>query len=326
MLKNASGASLVLAALALTVSQTSAAPPDHAGGIPKISACMEIVAPGSYRVANNLPGTSALFPDGDCIRVGADNVTIDLDGFEINGGGSFGAGITDNGVARQATTIRNGTITGFAFGIDFNIDAPGSEGTVVEEVRAIKNGYGMRVGWSGVVRNSVAQDNGSNGIFVRGGGSVVAHNLVTGNDGHGIFTDAGTVVIGNSARFNGGNGINANAPTTLVNNTASENDGDGIAVSSGVQLAGSVVSGNTAVANGEDGIDVNAVGSVVSGNSVTGNTVDGLSVECPSNVFDNAAVGNGGVSGTNNLVLLNTTFSEFCDAINNLASTATPPS
>ncbi len=244
-------------------------------------------------------------------------MTIDLGGFELRGNG-MGSGITDDGTVRQETTIRNGTITGFAAGIDFDISTTGQEGTVVEDVRAIANGVGIRVGRSGVVRHSVVRDNTSTGIIVGGGGSVVAYNLVRDNGGTGILADTGAVIIGNSSTFNTLDGISAGGATTVVDNTVVQNGRDGIAVSASVQLAGSVVSGNTAFANTEDGIDVNSVGSVVSGNASSANNGAGLSVECPSNVFDNAVVGN-----TTNLELLNTTFNEACTDTNNLASTAT---
>jgi hypothetical protein len=269
-LKPRNGQSIIVTAAmtcgaALLATTASAAPPDIQGE--KIQNCAVITSPGFYRVTANLPAGGGLLDNGDCIQVGADDVTIDLAGFELSGIG-IGSGITDDGTERQETTIRNGTITGFAAGIDFDTAPDGQQGTVVEEVRAIANGIGIRVGRSGIVRHSVVRDNtGVVGISVAGGGSVVAYNLVSDNGGIGIQADTGAVIIGNSSTFNTGDGISAGGATTVVDNTVVQNGGDGIAVSAAVQLAGSVVSGNTAFANTGDGIDVNSVGSVVSGNA-----------------------------------------------------------
>jgi hypothetical protein len=76
-----------------------------------IGVCGIISEPGSYVLTKNLNAI------GDCLTVTADYVTIDLGGFTIFGDGT-GAGIKGDGT-RLAITMRDGTITNLADGIDF---------------------------------------------------------------------------------------------------------------------------------------------------------------------------------------------------------------
>ena len=59
---------------------------------------------------------------GDCLVVGANRITINLQGHSIiqDQPTPFGAGITDGGIARDVVVVRNGSITGFVFGIELD--------------------------------------------------------------------------------------------------------------------------------------------------------------------------------------------------------------
>jgi len=160
-----------------------------------INSCQTINEPGSYQLSKNLQAT------GDCLIVAVDNVTIDLDGFTIEGDGT-GQGIGDGDVARQNITVRNGTVRNFRIGV--SLAKPGGEHSVrsvIERIRAVQNTFfGIRSGRYSVVRDCVASDNGTSGIFVSGG-----------------------LIVGNVAINNASTGILALCPSNLIGNIASEN-------------------------------------------------------------------------------------------------------
>src|SRR5262249_12059790 len=57
----------------------------------------------------------------DCLVVANDRITIDLQGHQIfDDCVSFGAGITDAGIARDGITVKNGTASLYFFGIDLS--------------------------------------------------------------------------------------------------------------------------------------------------------------------------------------------------------------
>jgi hypothetical protein len=80
------------------------------GGFP-----YKITVPGSYRLSGNLVVKAA---DTTAVDIQTSNVTLDLNGFSITGPGSsvglYGVADLD---ADSAIAIRNGTITGFSYGI-----------------------------------------------------------------------------------------------------------------------------------------------------------------------------------------------------------------
>ena len=181
---------MVLAGLGAGANDASAAPKG-------ITGCQTIFVSGSYILTKNLRIS------GDCIIVAADNVTIDLDGYTIEGDGT-GQGIGDADVPRQDVTIRNGTVKSFYVGIGFA--KPGGEHsvrTVVERIRAIGNTFfGIRSGRHSVVRDCVVSDNGTSGMFVAGG--LIIGNTVLNNNSTGILALCPSNFIGN---FSSGNGV-----------------------------------------------------------------------------------------------------------------------
>src|SRR6187399_3143824 len=92
-----------------------------------------ISARGSWYLTRNLTATD----DGPSITVSADNVTIDLNGFNLAGGGI--APGTRTGIqapaAQKGLCVRNGTLTGWT---NSAITAPGSGGSY-ENLRFIDN-------------------------------------------------------------------------------------------------------------------------------------------------------------------------------------------
>jgi hypothetical protein len=167
-----------------------------------------ITVPGSYRLSGNLTVPAG----GVGILVGADNVTIDLNGFQIAGTNREGTGVGDSGL-RHGTTVRNGTITNFFAGISL----VRTDGAEITQVRAIANAqFGILVDQNSIVTGNVA-GRGAFGIVARDG-SLVSGNLVFGNTVIGIDVIGGSV-IGNIARGNGTQ-FKIFCPSNLVANTA----------------------------------------------------------------------------------------------------------
>jgi hypothetical protein len=166
-----------------------------AGGFP-----YRITQPGSYKLSGNL-----VVPAGvDGIGILTDGVTIDLNGFRISGavtcfiyaGGvvcdpfqpSSPAGISGT---TNDVTIRNGSIVGFAFGIELL-----GTNNLVEEIHATGNfDTGIQVSKALVRRNTVGQ-NGNTGIHADV--ATVMENVVIDN---GFFALRGTDILYGSNLF-----------------------------------------------------------------------------------------------------------------------------
>ncbi len=164
---------LVLAAPALAVdgvleiNQTCAVQtgcfPGDAAAFP-----VAITASGSYRLTSNLSPAAA-----DAIRVGAEDVTIDLNGFRLVGTGCC-TGISADDTPHVA--VRNGVVRGFQFGLDMGAHNR-VENLTVRNCAAtgiIMNGPG------GFVRGNIVTDNLADGLQM---GSDVAYgeNQFSGN-------------------------------------------------------------------------------------------------------------------------------------------------
>lgn len=133
-----------------------------------------IALPGSYRLTSNLETGGA---DGIVIGSGVKVVTIDLNGFQIDGGGT-GSGIGIRGQPNaSAITVRNGTIQ--AMGGD-GIDIGGS--AVIESVQALGNGgHGIDVNQTSIVRNGRIVGNGGWGILFSTQDSLYSGNVIANN-------------------------------------------------------------------------------------------------------------------------------------------------
>jgi hypothetical protein len=165
------------------------------GGFPYV-----ISQPGSYKLSGNLSVSSTT---SSAIRIKANFVTIDLNGFSIIGPGSGTAyGIEAyNPQAPDATpthvTVVNGAITGFG----------GSSGI-------FSGGGAMFLGAHARVQNTHVS-NDFFGIIV-GLGSLVIGNIVETSGG--IIFDLGSIVRDNTVTVGGG--IGGNCPAVIVGNAA----------------------------------------------------------------------------------------------------------
>jgi hypothetical protein len=147
-----------------------------------------VTQPGSYCLTGNLQTAIA---SGEAISVQADNVTIDLSGFTLQG--TAGVSTLTRGVHswnRRGITVRNGTIAGFFHGIlldSNNLDL--SRDHVVEKVLVRDCTYtGIQMeGVAMILRESTIRDIGGptghhpNGVIAcenGNGGSIQVLNVV----------------------------------------------------------------------------------------------------------------------------------------------------
>jgi hypothetical protein len=196
--------------------------PGDAPGFP-----VTLSVPGSYKLAGNL-----VVPNENttAIAITADNVTLDLNGFVIQGPTACDAAAhtcvptgTGDGIDfrdRFAISILNGSIKGMGHnGLTGEVTAF-LQGRVsrVDRVTAISNGAnGILTGVGGIIVGNVAFNNGSAGIFC-GAGCVVKDNNSINNGGDGIATGSGSNVSGNTVTQNARYGLNALADTGYSNN------------------------------------------------------------------------------------------------------------
>lgn len=214
-----------------------------------------ITSAGSYRLSGNL-----VVPDANTngLLVSADDVSIDLVGFEIKGpvvcsGSSLsctpfnasGAGVAVSALGSvSGLSVRDGSIRGMGIGVQLGEQ---SEATNLR-VRSNRSGGISVIAGSTVSANAIHQ-NGGGGIFVFGG-STVSRNSVYENGGDGIVDGfGGSTIVGNTTYQNGGEGIEVYRGSTVSGNTSHSNEGIGIRADSGC-----TVQGNTVRANGGVGL------------------------------------------------------------------------
>lgn len=212
--------------------------------------------------------------------IGADNVTLNLNGHTIDGNESLvdpcpescDVGV-DNTAGHAGLIIKGGSIEGFAVGVL----VIGADANQLRHLAVSRNFY------SGVI---IADSTDS---LVQGC-SVTENGLTTDQAGMDLFTSHGIVIRGNTISRNGDIGIQAGGAgdrNRIVNNVISDNPEAGI----GLDGTANVLSGNRVQRNG-DGIDVGGDDNVVTGNLVTD------AVGCP----DGCGYGISFEGGANNLI------------------------
>ncbi len=168
--------------------------------------------PGFYYLTGNLSSLS-----GPGITINADDVTIDLMGFRLQGNGSGGGpGIDLNG--KKNVEIRNGSLTGWGTAIDNTVSANNHRLINLRIEGNMYFGIYLR-GYSHLVKGCTISDNGS-GITLLGGGTIsgnVINNNVTG-ERNGINVD-GYASITNNLVSNAKRHIYLKGPGSIIGNT-----------------------------------------------------------------------------------------------------------
>jgi hypothetical protein len=169
-----------------------------------------ITVSGSYYVTSNLTGVV----NQNGISVSADNVTIDLNGFTLLGGGGGSGEAIWTPTARANIVVRNGTVRNWP-GSGVNFYDAGSVQTTVQDIQSISNGFtGIAVKNSSRVKDCVTSGNGLRGIIVDND-TLVQNCKVAGNGVLGIASGQNCRLIDNQVVANG-TGLNITGTNNIV--------------------------------------------------------------------------------------------------------------
>ncbi len=263
----------------------------------------KITQPGSYYLTGNITGVAGRHG----IEIAASGVTLDLNGFRLEGVTGSLDGIVCLSSFGQIS-IRNGSIGRWG-GNGLALDSFGASGAVTSISSSNNGGVGIRTGVSFTVENCAARSNGGDGIDA-GIYSTLLNCSAAFNTGIGIIANSNSTVLNCAASGSGETGFSSGAGCTYSNCSAIGNDGFGFSTAQGCTLTGcsawnnfgggySVGSGCTVTsctANTNNGIGI-ATGSAssVTRCTVASSDLDGIFVssDCVvrDNTVDNAGLG-----------------------------------
>jgi hypothetical protein len=230
--QNKGGGSTSSGAGMVTIDQAKA----EAGGVTAGDAPgfpVHITQPGHYRLTSNLVVSD---PNVEAIQITADNVTLDLNGFHIQGGTvctgvmsnygctpSNGSGIGVRSNSRTLVTVRNGSVRGFQVGVwvgaqsrveDLNIAESRVAGIITASAsyvaRNVVSGGDYGIQAAGVVRDNAVDNIRSYAMFNMGPATLFLGNSVARAAGPGIWASSTATSIG-AAAFN--SIVNASGPS-----------------------------------------------------------------------------------------------------------------
>ncbi|HXK33494.1 MAG TPA: right-handed parallel beta-helix repeat-containing protein [Dehalococcoidia bacterium] len=169
-----------------------------------------ISAPGHYYLTGNL----VVPADATGIRISASDVTLDLGGFTISGGGTGSAAAVTTFASPTRVTIANGIVRGFP---GSGVSTIGASYSVIENVIATQNVTGMRISSNSVVRGCVASANTDSGIVISGSNSRVERCIVTDNAFVGVSLQNGTNLVVERSTIAGNNTVGTSVGGLLLN-------------------------------------------------------------------------------------------------------------
>jgi parallel beta-helix repeat protein len=250
---SAVGLAMLVAAAAAPVSNAA---PDH-----RAPACGDTIT-GDTRLTADLVGC----PQTGLV-IGADGVTLDLNGHRVEGDAS-GDDVGLDLEGHAAVTIVNGTVRGFA------------DGVLVLGSRQV------------TLRRLTSADEGHGGITVESSRDVVITDNVTRGDGAGIIVARSDAVRVETNRVSGsGSGgipVFGSRRVVVAGNTVTASSDAGVGLFDGT--SGSAVTGNRLSGNGAGlSVDNGAAGNLITGNSVARNA-SGVILDVGT--YDNQVVGN----------------------------------
>jgi parallel beta-helix repeat protein len=266
---------------------------------------------GSYYLIGKILGVA----NKNGISIQSDNVTVDLNGFAVNGNVSSSlAGIIVPG-SHANIAIRNGTVANWGGN---GVDLSNANNAQIHHIRASNNSAGIITGYDSTVTNCTAYNNQLTGIRINHG--TVANCSAFSNNGDGISTDYSTVTNCTSNN-NHQNGITAAG--SAITNCAASGNGDGFTVITstvtncdaslnngyGISTDESTITNCTAKDNA-NGISGSV--STIANCTASNNTTDGIVVSSFNAVAKNQCSSNGGAgihatAGTNKIEQNNVT-------------------
>ncbi len=150
-----------------------------AGATVILSCGTNISSPGSYVLNKNLAVKQG---GGDCITITASNVTLDLQGYNIQ---CLAATRPVRGIfsnpGTTGITVRNGIIANCFEGVEL---LASTDASVYKIVAVSNTDFGIGVGHESTVMYSIADQNGNGGIATycnSPGGSNIIYNTAVGN-------------------------------------------------------------------------------------------------------------------------------------------------
>ena len=222
------------------------------------------------------------------LDIGADSVTLDLDGHMISGPGDTGIGVESQ--TRSQVVIRDGTIRGFRWGVR----AIETDGTTLFDVHLDANTVGADL-FMGKDVNTVVDSEITGGQFGLNldGRIQVARNTISGNSRAGILLDFTRGTVEDNTISENGTGIDLEEAEALItHNRIVDNEGAGIQY--GYWQEGQIVE-NTITGNGAGINDTGARSSLmVTGNVVRANDQFGIRVSPGEPITGNRISRNGG--------------------------------
>ena len=237
---------------------------------------------------------------GDGIVIGADDITLDLNGHTVDGDddrfGPVDAGI-DNTAGHEGITIKGGSIQEFVEGVEID----GARDNIVRDLVTSRNSHaGILVGGSSDVRvkKNLVFSNSAGIVVARASHVTVEHNTVSDNVFGGIpmFGSDHVLVAENSASGNGAAGIFlSDSDDNRIERNRSNGNESGINLGDG--SSGNVVVGNDATGSSFDGVvlDVGTHGNRVTNNLLRGNGLSGVFVigSDDNRIEKNSVIANG---------------------------------
>lgn len=171
-----------------------------------------ISTPGSYYLTANL--TESGTPGG--IEIAADDVTLDLNGFELAGNGSAPSRGIYVDVGKRNIRIGNGTVRGWLDGILF-VSSSAASYSVVERIRASDNREdGIVLGISTIAENCIAGHNTRYGF--RGNDACRLFNCTAAdNNGGGFSLGQRSLATGCIAEANAADNIHVLDSSMVLN-------------------------------------------------------------------------------------------------------------
>jgi parallel beta-helix repeat protein len=165
----------------------------------------KITQPGSYYLTGNITGVVGKHG----IEIAASGVTLDLNGFDLEGVPAMGAfdGVSATVASLTNIVVVNGSVRNW--GQDgVNLGSQSVDGCRIEGVQASGN---LRVGVYAGLRSQVSNCSGAGGLY-------------------GLFAEEGSTLLNCSATGSSIVGIGTRFGCTLSNCSASDNTGDGISI------------------------------------------------------------------------------------------------
>ncbi len=280
-----------------------------------ISFSLCLAAPAAAQIAcgDTLTDDVKLTADLACtgtpaLIVGADKITIDLNGFTLSGDGDLGDIGIDNSQGFDGVAIKNGTVSGFDECIDIAgdaqknavtgvtirsctsaaIDLNDADFTKISKSRILGNGFGVRVladGTRNVIEKNIligsgVGDSSFAAIAIFGTENVVQKNQLTVSRFSISVGGTNNRVIGNTIDHGVGPCIRiAGASGNQVSkNSLAGCDGEGVLV---LDAPSTVVGKNDATATRQDGfvVDGTSDGTVIEKNEARANDRNGVLVK-----------------------------------------------